>query len=203
MPDHVTEWAPGERSFEGIELINESHQLPTAIAAKIVVDHDETGFPQKEIEGEVLDALSWIAPSIDGKIAIAHDGNIPNVRDPELALSRRIAMHLCVYHGMEAGALQFRNCLRGKDSLREDHHAIVRQPRSPFVQRHTPGRFRGDRTKSLPIRSAKLTPRVVAAMYAEGVTPGIVPEEFNHPPIVSAPVPRDECYAGREPMLLH
>ena len=101
-----------------------------------------------------------------------------------------------VYNGMEAGVLQFRNCLRREDSLRKDHNAIVRQPRSPFVQRHTPNRFRGDRTKSLPIRSAKLPRSMVAAMNTERVTLRIVLEEFNHLPIVSTPVPRYECYAA-------
>ena len=105
------------------------------------MDHHQTRFSQKQVEGEILNALGWIASGVDGKVAIRHHCNIPDVRNPWLVRSGRNAVHLCIYHGMETCVLQFGDCFLREDSLWKDHYSIVRQPSSLLVQRHSPDRL--------------------------------------------------------------
>ena len=90
-----------------------------------MVNYHETRFPQKDVKSEVLDALIWITPGVDRKVAIRHQGNIPHVRDFELVSPGRIAVHLRVHSGIETCPLQFGDCYLGEDSLWKDHYAVM------------------------------------------------------------------------------
>src|SRR5437867_180969 len=46
--------APDKLGLQSIQALDELHEMLTVFLTKVVVDNDETRFPQKNVEGEIL-----------------------------------------------------------------------------------------------------------------------------------------------------
>src|SRR4029453_10252191 len=80
-PYNFAQAAPSQATFQRIQPINKINKTLAMITAIIMMNYDYNGFAQQSIECKVFDALPWIPPGKNRKVAVSHDGDVPHVRN--------------------------------------------------------------------------------------------------------------------------
>src|SRR4029453_5088127 len=149
-PYNFAQAAPSQATFQSIQPVNKIHETLAMITAIIMMNYDYNGFAQQSIEGKVFDALPRVSTSEERKVAVGHDGSVPDIRNCDCARARVSANDVIIHCGDEIGVFQHTHGSFRKNTLRKYHNSIVADSGNRFMAIHTLERLLGLRVKALP-----------------------------------------------------